>query len=262
MKKIMLDAGHGLNTAGKRTPDGIKEFTLNKKVVDYIVECLKGYDVEIRYSHDHSGAVDVSLADRVKSCNAYKPDVFVSIHHNALNGSWGSHGGVEVYAHSQGTNDDRAVASKVVNALAKETSLKNRGVKSEAFAVLTCNATAILCEGGFMDSTVDYPVITSANGQKAYAKAVSDSLISYLGLKLKTPPAMSATVVQQSNVCPTCGQAVNVSLTTNNAVGYVVAKGETLYGIAKANGTTVEALKKINNLSSDVLKVGQVLKLK
>lgn len=26
--KIALDAGHGYNTAGKRTPDGIREWTL------------------------------------------------------------------------------------------------------------------------------------------------------------------------------------------------------------------------------------------
>lgn len=47
----------------------------------------------------------------------------------------------------------------------------------------------------------------------------------------------------------------------NRATGteHVVAKGETLSGIAKANGVTVADLKKANNLTSDNLNVGQKL---
>ena len=39
--KIALDAGHGLNTPGKQTPDGIKEWTLNDKVRDKVVACCQ-----------------------------------------------------------------------------------------------------------------------------------------------------------------------------------------------------------------------------
>ncbi|WP_160118360.1 LysM peptidoglycan-binding domain-containing protein [Bacillus sp. V59.32b] len=42
---------------------------------------------------------------------------------------------------------------------------------------------------------------------------------------------------------------------------YTVKKGDTLYRIAKNNKTTVATLKKLNNLKSDSLKIGQVLKL-
>jgi N-acetylmuramoyl-L-alanine amidase len=30
--KIMIDAGHGSNTPGKRTPDGMREFEFNSAV--------------------------------------------------------------------------------------------------------------------------------------------------------------------------------------------------------------------------------------
>lgn len=43
------------------------------------------------------------------------------------------------------------------------------------------------------------------------------------------------------------------------ASNYVVAKGDTLSGIAHKNGTTVTALKQANNLSSDTIRVGQKL---
>ena len=56
--KIALDAGHGLKTAGKQTPDGIKEWELNDKVRDKVVEKLKGYNVEIICTDNDEGNVD------------------------------------------------------------------------------------------------------------------------------------------------------------------------------------------------------------
>lgn len=41
--------------------------------------------------------------------------------------------------------------------------------------------------------------------------------------------------------------------------GYVIASGDTLYSIAEANGTDVNTLRLLNNLTSDALQVGQVL---
>ncbi len=42
---------------------------------------------------------------------------------------------------------------------------------------------------------------------------------------------------------------------------YIVSKGDTLYGIAKRYNTTVNELKNLNNLTSDSLAIGQVLKI-
>ena len=42
---------------------------------------------------------------------------------------------------------------------------------------------------------------------------------------------------------------------------YKVVSGDTLYGIAKRFNTTVDALKSLNNLTSDVLRIGQILKI-
>ena len=47
--KIGLDAGHGLHTAGKRTPTGIHEWELNDKVIDLVVKYIKDYQVEFIY---------------------------------------------------------------------------------------------------------------------------------------------------------------------------------------------------------------------
>ena len=42
---------------------------------------------------------------------------------------------------------------------------------------------------------------------------------------------------------------------------YIVKKGDSLYSIARAYNTTVADLKKINNLSSNLLSIGQKIKI-
>lgn len=41
MFKLALDAGHDLNTKGKQTPDGIKEWVLNDIICDEIQKNIK-----------------------------------------------------------------------------------------------------------------------------------------------------------------------------------------------------------------------------
>ncbi len=45
-------------------------------------------------------------------------------------------------------------------------------------------------------------------------------------------------------------------------VYYTVVKGDTLYGISKRFGTTVEAIQKLNNISGTTINIGQVLRIK
>ncbi|GAA5435839.1 peptidoglycan DD-metalloendopeptidase family protein [Deinococcus aquaticus] len=50
-------------------------------------------------------------------------------------------------------------------------------------------------------------------------------------------------------------------LLVGGAAAYTVKPGDTLYSISRANGTTPEALMKLNNLGSTTLEVGQELRL-
>ena len=86
--KILIDNGHGLNTPGKRSPDGtLIEATYNREISKRIVADLKdkGYDAELLVPEDH----DISLSERVRRTNAHcqalgKSNVIlVSIHVNA-----------------------------------------------------------------------------------------------------------------------------------------------------------------------------------
>ena len=56
------------------------------------------------------------------------------------------------------------------------------------------------------------------------------------------------------------GQVLLVKKENNVLMGeYVVKRGDTLYGIAEQLGTTVDELKRLNNLTSNILSIGQVL---
>lgn len=185
-KVIALDAGHGLNTPGKQTPDGIKEWTLNDKVRDKIVDMLKDYDVKFIFPDNNEGVRDEGNVERRTMYVNYKADAAVSIHHNAYKGTWCTATGVEVYTDRNYTSADNKLANLIYAKLPGYTGLKGRGVKRANFTVIYENAVpAVLVEGGFMDNRKDYAVITSDDGQTAYAKAVAEALIEFLSLKKK-----------------------------------------------------------------------------
>ena len=60
---------------------------------------------------------------------------------------------------------------------------------------------------------------------------------------------------------PSSSESSNTGSGTGTTNTYVVKSGDSLYSIARKYNTTVDELKKLNNLSSNVLNIGQVLKI-
>ncbi len=89
------------------------------------------------------------------------------------------------------------------------------------------------------------------------ANNLSEKDVIKAGQKLIIPDADIGTAAALSQSKPT-----ESSKPAAKTVEYVVAKGDTLYGIARKNGMSVADLMSINNLdSSAVIKVGQKLKV-
>ena len=57
------------------------------------------------------------------------------------------------------------------------------------------------------------------------------------------------------------GQKLKVPIVENNNTNYVVKKGDSLYSIAKKYNTSVDVIKKKNNLTSNSLSIGQILNI-
>ncbi len=235
-KLLVLDAGHGYNTAGKRTPDGIREWSINDFVADRAARLLieKYEGIEVVRVDDSTGKTDVSLATRMKKVSDLQPDLFISIHHNANTGRWGTWTGVEAYAHPQAPKTDKDLAKKLADKLSAKTQLSNRGGKTADFYVLRhcpVKTPGVLIEGGFMDSKIDHPILTSVDGKEAYAEAIVEIAAEFLGLKEK-PLAPQPFLVEI--ICPT----LNIRETADfgSKVVGTVAKGGVYTIVEEKNG--------------------------
>lgn len=71
----------------------------------------------------------------------------------------------------------------------------------------------------------------------------------------------STTSTQTALPAPTPVAQASVPFTGSNGKKYTVQAGDTLFGIALDNNTTVENIRKLNNLQGDILSIGQVLVL-
>ena len=144
----------------------------------------------------------------------------------------------------------------------------------------------IIVEYGFLDSTGN-DVSQLKNNWQEYTKAVVNAVADYLGLEYNQDLTGYYKVVSGDSLW-SIAKRYNTTveelkrlndLTSNNLqIGqllkvpdeleslpptitgdYVVKKGDSLYSIAKMFNTTVDELKRLNNLSSNLLQIGQQL---
>ena len=197
MVRIALDAGHGINTPGKRCLKSLdknetREWTLNNRVANYVEEFLKEYEgYQLLRVDDRTGKRDVPLAERTKKANDWKADIYISIHHNAgING--GSGGGIVVYRYPNSSKMTKAMQKRLYDLLIKHTGLKGNRANplGEAnFHVLReTNMAAVLIENGFMDSRTDVPIILSDAHARKTAQGIVEFVVEHFKLKKKPKP--------------------------------------------------------------------------
>ena len=193
--KILIDNGHGIQTAGKRSPDGkLLEYSYTREIAKRIVTDLndRGYDSELLTPEPD----DISLADRVSRinarCKAYgKANVIlVSIHINATgDGSkWLNATGWSVYT-SKGLTQSDILAECLCEAAIKN--FPGRRIRTdfldgdsdweEGFYILRKSmCAAVLTENFFMDSHDDLEYLQSRPGKQAIIDTHVEGIIEYL----------------------------------------------------------------------------------
>lgn len=181
--KMMLDAGHGPNTAGKRTPDGkMREFEFNEAVVQFVKKELTAFGVICIYSHDRGR--DVPLKERTALANKMGVDAFISIHANAFGTTWNNANGIETFTYTKPSQQSVILASHVQTALCSITGRYNRGVKKADFAVVRdTRMPAILVECGFMTNKNEAILLQSTNYRMRCAKAIAYAILCWVQQK-------------------------------------------------------------------------------
>ena len=189
---IAIDAGHGLETAGKRCMKKLdaketREWTLNDRIADKLEKLLAEYDCKVLRVDDTTGEKDISLANRVKTANNARANIYISIHHNA--GVKGGSGGGTVVFYSSSKVERALQAKHLYNHLVAKTKLiGNRSEKiiNKGFYVIKkTTMPAFLIENGFMDSKIDVPIILTNEHAENTAQGILDFLVGEMNLKKK-----------------------------------------------------------------------------
>ena len=191
--RFVIDAGHGLNTAGKRClksldPAETREWTLNQRIATKVVELLNAAGQETMRVDDTTGKIDVALAVRTDRANAWKADAYVSIHHDS-GVSGGSGGGATVFVYPSASKKSQELRAAVYDEYIKAGGIKgNRSapLSTANYHVLReTSMPAILIECGFMDSATDVPTILSDEFPAKAARGIASGIAKVFGFELK-----------------------------------------------------------------------------
>lgn len=195
MKYVLLDNGHGSNTAGKCSPDkSILEYKYNRNVTAAIVDRLKGY-ANIKPILVVPELYDVPLSDRVrrinKWCALYGPSncIMISCHVNAAGrGEWKNARGWSVWT-TRGQNNSDKLATLCYNNATKRldgiaTTIKDvkdgdPDYEANFYIIKGANCPAILTESLFMDNKQDVAILKSEKGFNAIVDLHVDTILQW-----------------------------------------------------------------------------------
>ncbi|MBR5198898.1 MAG: N-acetylmuramoyl-L-alanine amidase [Bacteroidales bacterium] len=202
--KILIDNGHGIQTKGKRSPNGkLLEYAYTRELARRIVSILqsRGYDSELLVPEDD----DIPLSERVRRANeiclTYEPScptptghpnvILISLHLNAAGDGtkWMNATGWSCYTCKGQTESDR-LADCLYKAA--EQILKNQIIRTdyardgdpdweENFYILRhTQCPAVLTENFFMDSRSDLEYLQSRAGKQAVVDTHVVGIMEYL----------------------------------------------------------------------------------
>lgn len=229
--KVAIDSSNS-----SENKNGIVEKDFTFTIAKYINERLNNIGIEnFLVDENNTGLTDEEKVNIIK--DKYGNGNNIIVISNRLN-KGGKNGAEIMYPLRNNSKLASLIASNLEDAgqtVLKYYQLRNNSDTSKDDDYLirnTANNLTIVIDYGYIDNTSDANFLKK-NYEKL-AEAVVKSIANYAG----------------------------VSYSPANMEGYyIVKKGDSLWSIASKNNTTVDNIKKLNNLSSNNLSVGQVLKL-
>lgn len=235
---VVIDPGHGGVDSGAQGNNQLeKDYTL--KISKYMYDRLKELGIPVTITRDTDETL--TPTDRVnKILQAYGNDPNVIVISNHLNSGGGS-GAEVIYA----LRNPSTLAENVLDNI-KKTGQSTRRIYQRRLPSApnkdyyfihrnTGNTEPLIIEYGFIDDKNNINFLN--NNYQELAEAVIKAILNYKGIPYIPP---------ENNQSPS---------------SYNVRKGDTLYSIANRYNTTVDEIKKLNNLTSNTLSIGQILKL-
>lgn len=237
IRKVIIDPGHGGTDSGA-TGNNLLEKDYNLLISKYMYDRFKELGIPVAITRDSD--TTLSPTDRVNTIlNKFGNSSDVILISNHVN-SGGGEGAEVIYALRNKDTLAKRILENIGAAGQETRKYYQRRLPSDTSKDYyfihrnTGNLEPLIVEYGFIDNTKDVEFLKE--NYEELAEAVISAVANYIGVPY-TPPE---------------------GLITNT---YVVQKGDTLYSIANKLGTTVSELKKENNLTSNTLQIGEVLRI-
>lgn len=291
VRKVIIDPGHGGTDSGA-TGNNLLEKDYNLLISKYMYDRFKELGIPVAITRDSD--TTLSPTDRVNTIlNKFGNSSDVILISNHVN-SGGGEGAEVVYALRNKDTLARRILENIGAAGQETRKYYQRRLPSDTSKDYyfihrnTGNLEPLIVEYGFIDNTKDVEFLKE--NYKELAEAVISAVANYIGVPY-TPPEGIITntyIVQKGDslysIANKLGTTVSELKKENNLTSntlqigevlriptkeiyegeenvYIVQKGDTLYSVAMANNTTVDELKKANNLTSNILSTGQLLKI-
>lgn len=186
---VLIDNGHGEDTAGKRSPDGkLREYAYAREIAVRLEQALKECGVEaVRITPEES---DVSLKERCRRANKYgsKGVLLVSIHCNAAgsDGKWhDAHGWQAIVSQNASINSKTLARCLIQAAKSSELSVREYSQKSPYWTqnLAICRDTkcpAVLTENLFQDNKDDVDFLLSEEGKRTIVELHVNGIVDYI----------------------------------------------------------------------------------
>ncbi len=235
---IVIDPAHGGEDPGA-LGNNQQEKDYSLKISKYMYDRFKELGIPVTLTRETDETL--SPTDRInRILNAYGNNSNVIVISNHLN-SGGGTGAEVIYA----LRNDDTLAKTILDNI-KKTGQSTRRIyqrklpsnPSKDYYFIhrnTGNTEPLIIEYGFIDDKNNINFLN--NNYKELAEAVIKSILNYKGIPYM--PSQNNEIISSYNV----------------------KKGDTLYSIAKKYNTTPEEIKRINNLLSNQISIGQTLKL-
>ena len=236
LKCIGIDIGHNLRcdvgAVGIRWEDELNLLVGKSLIKKFRAKEIKVVECLPSSASNHRD----SLSKRCRTANYGKVDVFLSIHHNACSGGYGS----ECLCIKGGQQN--ALSERLSKDILEEVcklGLRNRGVKDRRDLYVINNTTmpAIIVECAFVDSNRD---MNGYDSEKV-AEAIFKGVCKFYGIDLSGGGNQGG---------------------TSSSKYHVVQEGDTLWGISRKYGVSVDRLIERNGIEDkNRIYVGQKINL-
>jgi N-acetylmuramoyl-L-alanine amidase len=181
--KVFIGVGHGGSDSGA-VANNTKEKDLNLSIAKACCDELKRHGVEVKMSRTKDE--NDPLSEEIKECNAYAPDLAVSIHNNAGGGD-----GAEVF-HSHFGGKGKTLAENILSEIVK-VGQNSRGAKIRKNSsgkdyygfIRETVCPAVIVECAFVDNASDLKILATESDRQKVGQAIAKGILKTLGVEIQ-----------------------------------------------------------------------------